>query len=457
MGYRTATVDTKLRKAGYVIRVKDKALGLDTTFQSLTQKKRIAEKQAEDVSSNLRRVKRGELSFGGDWSTLDKLYLLRTGHKPESQEKVRVKLQDAVDGYILSREDRKLAHNTLNLYRLHLAEIVKHFGNCQVEAIRRNQIQTWVTSQSKRKIVTGKHVGQMTDIKTVKKKVDSLKRLFRWLKQNGDYGGEFAPMFQNLEYPISGGDWDILDWETLAERQETLKREKLPADKRESFEKVYLSPEEVGRLLELAESKLSEGSPSQRRLFYALCFAAYTSARRSEIVRVRRRDIDFERGVVRLTIKKGRGDKPFRYLDFPIHSDLKPLLDEHMDEHKGEALFTSDDDHVVDSGFDEKEERSKASSLGNQLKDALIGTEFELCSGWHIYRHSFISAIGETLTPAQGMQLVGHHTESVHLRYRHDANDASEKAAHLEALNYTSGVKSGTQVVRNGSGFAACD
>jgi integrase len=378
-------------------------------------------------------------------------------HKPESQKKARVKLQDAVDWYVQSREDRKLAHNTLNLYRLHLGEIVKCFGNCEVESIRRNQIQAWITSQSKRKIVTGKHVGQMADIKTIKKKVDSLNRLFRWLKQNGYYDVDFAPMFQNLEYPISGSDWDILDWETLTERKETLEREKLPTDKRQSFEKVYLSPEEVGRLLELAESNLSEGSPSQRRLFYALCFAAYTSARRSEIVRVRRRDIDFERGVVRLTIKKGRGDKPFRYLDFPIHSDLKPLLAEHMDEHKGESLFTSDDDHLTDSGFDEKEERSKASSLGNQLKDALVGTEFELCSGWHIYRHSFISAVGEFLTPAQGMQLVGHHTESVHLRYRHDANDTSEKATHLEALNYNSDGKSRTQVVQNEKELTVCD
>jgi aspartyl aminopeptidase len=128
-----------------------------------------------------------------------------------------------------------------------------------------------------------------------------------------------------------------------------------------------------------------------------------------------------------------------------------------MNEHKGEALFTSDDDYLLDAGFDDKEERSKASSLGNQLKGALVGTEFELCSGWHIYRHSFISAIGETLTPAQGMQLVGHHTESVHLRYRHDANDTSEKAAHLESLNYNSDGKGRTQVVQNEKELAVYD
>jgi integrase len=452
-----ASLQKSPRKAGYVIDVKNKSLGLATSFQTHTDKKRSADALAAVVTSNLLRVERGELSFGEDWSTQEKLHLLKTGHKPESQKKVRVKLKDAVDWYVQSREDRKLAHNTLNLYRIHLGEIVKYFGNCEVESIRRNQIQTWIISQSKRKIVTGKHVGQMADIKTIKKKVDSLNRLFRWLKQNGHYDVDFSPMFQNLEYPISGSDWDILDWETLAERIDTLEREKLPTDKRQSFEKVYLSPEEVGRLLELAESNLSEGSPSQRRLFYALCFAAYTSARRSEIVRVRRRDIDFERGVVRLTIKKGRGDKPFRYLDFPIHSDLRPLLIEHMSEHKGEALFTGDDDHLVDSGFDDEEERAKASWLGNQLKKALVGTEFELCSGWHIYRHSFISAIGETLTPAQGMQLVGHHTESVHLRYRHDANDASEKAAHLESLSYNSDGKGRTQVVQNEKELVVCD
>ncbi len=180
-----ATLEKMPRKAGYVIHVKNKSLGLGTSFQSHTDKKRSADTLAAVVTSNLLRVERGELSFGEDWSTQEKLHLLKTGHKPESQKKVRVKLQDAVDWYVQSREDRKLAHNTLNLYRLHLAEIFKHFGNCHVEAIRRNQVQAWITSQSKRKIVTGKHVGQMADIKTIKKKVDSLNRLFRWLKQNG--------------------------------------------------------------------------------------------------------------------------------------------------------------------------------------------------------------------------------------------------------------------------------
>jgi hypothetical protein len=136
------------------------------------------------------------------------------------------------------------------------------------------------------------------------------------------------------------------------------------------------------------------------------------------------------------------------FLDFPIHSDLKPLLIEHMNEHKGEALFTSDDDHLTESGFDEKEERAKAEYLGHQLKEALVDTEFELCSGWHIYRHSFISAIGETLTPTQGMLLVGHHTESVHLRYRHSGSESFQKSAAVEAINYSSDPESRTQVVQ---------
>ena len=127
---------------------------------------------------------------------------------------------------------------------------------------------------------------------------------------------------------------------------------------------------------------------------------------------------------------------------------LSDILRTHLKEHVGESLFTSDDAHLTDVGFDEAEVRAKASWLGQQLKDALVGTEFELCSGWHIHRHSFISAIGETLTPADAMNLVGHRTGKVHLGYRHTKHD--KQAAAVESLNFSSSDKKrGTEVVRN--------
>ncbi|MFT4559893.1 MAG: hypothetical protein ACI92S_005288, partial [Planctomycetaceae bacterium] len=80
--------------------------------------------------------------------------------------------------------------------------------------------------------------------------------------------------------------------------------------------------------------------------------------------------------------------------------------------------------------------------------NTLVGTEFELCSGWHIHRHSFISAIGETLTPADAMNLVGHRTGKVHLGYRHTKHD--KQAAAVESLDFSSSDKKrGTEVVRN--------
>ena len=443
-----ATVEATPRKQGYVIRVRIRDLGLDTTFQSNTSKKRSADKLASSVNGNARRVSRGELTFGDGWSTRDKLHLLKTGHPPASQQKKSATLHDAVQRYLESRRQLNKAHNTVECYKIHLRNVTEFFGNCDVDGIKRSRIQEWIASQCETTITRGKHVGAKASVASVKKRVAALKRLLGWLKGNDEYDQDFDVVFRNLEYPIQKNRWDILGWQTLTERLDTLRREQLPLNQREAFEKVYLAPEEVGRLLEVAESKLLGGSLSQRRLFYALCFAVYTSSRRSEIVRVRRRDIDLDRGFVRLVLMKGRGDQAYRYLNFPIHPVLSEILRTHLEEHAGESLFTSDDAHLTESGFDEIEERSKGSWLGQQLKDALAGTEFELCSGWHIYRHSFISAIGETLTPQQAMVLVGHQTEGVHLRYRHAKRDT--QAAALESLSYGSPNKNrGTEVVQN--------
>ena len=168
-------------------------------------------------------------------------------------------------------------------------------------------------------------------------------------------------------------------------------------------------------------------------LYCAVCFAAYTSARRSEITRVRKQDLDLDRGIVRLTLLKGRGLKAYRYHDFPLHQDLIELLRVHANEHPHESLFTSDDAHLDGAGFDEKEVKEKASWLGQHLKMVLKDTEFEFTSGWHIHRHSMISMLGQSNDLELVMNLVGHQTEMVHLSYRHSSMSA--KADAVQAID----------------------
>ena len=106
----------------------------------------------------------------------------------------------------------------------------------------------------------------------------------------------------------------------------------------------------------------------------------------------------------------------------------KSLLCDHLKEHEHESLFTPDDAHLVGESFDEKDARAKFSWLSQHLKETLVTTEFESCSGWHIHRNSLISLLGWTNDKDFVMSLVGHETDMIHLRYRHSSMPAKADA-----------------------------
>jgi integrase len=444
-----AYVEAKPRASGFVVKIKSKALGLDTSFQTGTKTKRVAKAQCDSVNANISRVERGELVFADGWDARQKLFLLRTGQMPEVQKQAAVRLRDAIKRYVEAKRSLNKAHNTVVSYGIHLKNAADHFGDIKLENITRRMIQEWGTKQAKTVITSGKHIGELTSHASVQKRLAALKRLLKWLKSYHEIPDDYSEAFEGIELPIQESKWDILDWQTLAERRETLEKQGLPDDRREAFEKVYFNHDELARLIAVAEEKLFlDGTPASRRLFVALCFAAYTSARRSELVRVTRKDVNLEDGTVRLRLKKGRGQKAYKFHIFPLHDDLKELLAIHLEELPTNqlSLFASNDAHIVGDKFEEKEERSKAEALGDALKEALAETEFRLCSGWHIHRHSFISMLAENKVGIeQAKSLVGHSTSAIHLRYRHDSFSGRRETVDLVG----SLREKGTQGVQN--------
>ncbi|MEO2034359.1 MAG: hypothetical protein ABGZ35_19970, partial [Planctomycetaceae bacterium] len=86
-----------------------------------------------------------------------------------------------------------------------------------------------------------------------------------------------------------------------------LKKLGLPIDTKKSWEKVFFSDEEAAELVSLLEEKLSNSDDwNDQRLFGAVLCSAFTGARRSELTRVRRSDIDLDTGTITFRLLKGR-------------------------------------------------------------------------------------------------------------------------------------------------------
>lgn len=65
----------------------------------------------------------------------------------------------------------------------------------------------------------------------------------------------------------------------------------------------------------------------------------------------------------------------------------------------------------------------------NHLERALAGSKWQVLRGWHVLRHSFISALASRGIDQRFIdEFVGHTTEEMRRRYRHLWPDAQQQA-----------------------------
>jgi integrase len=153
-------------------------------------------------------------------------------------------------------------------------------------------------------------------------------------------------------------------------------------------------------------------------------FAAYTGARRSELLRSQLSDIDFKDKVVTIREKKRvRGKLTTRRV--PLSPPLATVLRGWLKIHPGGPHTFCHETAVI--------ERSRKSHQRDDGPIALTGDEaahhfrqtvddskWEVIKGWHCLRHSFISnCASKGIDQRMIDEWVGHSTESMRRRYRH--------------------------------------
>jgi integrase len=148
------------------------------------------------------------------------------------------------------------------------------------------------------------------------------------------------------------------------------------------------------------------------------CFAAYTGARRSEIVRALPSDIDLAARVVTIREKKRDNTKNTTH-HIPITPFLTEVMAQWPDKRgRGKSLFCKDDAGPIDSR-----------EAHNHFQRGLRASPWTVLKGWHVFRHSFISAMASKGVGQRMIyELVGHSSEEQRRRYRHLYPDVKQKA-----------------------------
>ncbi len=273
---------------------------------------------------------------------------------------------------------------------------------------------------------------------TIKKEIVTLRTAWNWAAKMGLVAGRFPN--DGLRYP------------KLDEKPPFMTREEIErqiaagglteAQKKELWNALFLTLPEVAELLDHLRQ-----AGTLPWVYPMACFAAHTGARRSELLRARVADVDFEGKTVLIHEKKRvRGKRTTRRV--PLSAFLAAVLTDWLASHPvGPCLFCNaavvarSKKRSRTTGH--RGEKTRASTLGGRLaavkererpgfgpitedeahdhlRRSLRGSRWSVIKGWHIARHSFASNCA-----AKGIdqrlidRWLGHTTDEMRRRYQH--------------------------------------
>lgn len=240
---------------------------------------------------------------------------------------------------------------------------------------------------------------------TIKKEIISLRTAWNWARGHLSLREEFPG--GSLDYGKTEEALPYMTWE------EAERRIAAGDEPEKVWEAVYLKADEIPSLLEWVKAR-----PVSPWVYPMVCFAAHTGARRSEIVRALPSDLDLAAGVVTIREKK-RDKNKLTTRRVPLTPFLKEVLREWMAERAhGKTLFCKGDGKAI-----------APREAHNYFQRGLRLSKWAVLKGWHVFRHSFISALASKGVDQRVIDdLVGHSTEQQRRRYRHLYPDVKQQA-----------------------------
>ncbi|MBB3204246.1 integrase [Rhodopirellula rubra] len=415
------------------------SLGFNTTFCTKTPSKVDANRLRRNIEGRVDRVKLDGTHPFYVWPKADQLAWIKTGKEPKRVEDAPITVAMAIKKYVEFKESQNRALNTTRGYDFHLRPAKRRFGEIPLRDITATLLQDWVIELAKSTITKGANRGKKLSVKSQKVKVDALKRVMRHFQSLGEPGMNDR-VFDAITYGVAAPDElsHLTPWTDFERRLGELERLGIDPATEGAFKRMILTESQLKEQLGYLESKLfQDGTLASTRLYATIYFCCVTGARRSELTRVRRRDLllDSDLPLVTLLKRKGRKDKDLLMQKAVLPTKLVPVLQRLLKllPDAQESLFTSDDKHLAGGGFSERVERSKANYLSKHLIAALKGSKWENTAGWHLYRHTFASRLlANGYSKTDVMELIGWCSDSMAQRYQHQTFD--RKAAIVNSL-----------------------
>ena len=310
------------------------------------------------------------------------------------------------DSYLKTFSNGAIEENSLYTVRIHLAHLEETLGaRYLMSGLNLADLQ--------------EHINRRQDGVegvTIKKEIDTFRDAWNWACRMKIVEGEFPSA--GLVYPKGTEKLPFMTWAEIE------RRIRQGGDPDDLWECLYLKEAEIAAFLDFLRGRKAPA------WLYPMCvMAAHTGARRSEMIRAERQDVDFEAGIITIREKKRvRGRLTTRRV--PMSTRLKEVLADLPD--MGTKLFGNRSAQAVQKAFMRAVGKNPSGAKNPKTKskkEVANWTKWSVMRGYHVLRHSFIS-----LLAARGIdqrvinELAGHTTEAMARRYRHLIPDVKEAA-----------------------------
>jgi integrase len=239
---------------------------------------------------------------------------------------------------------------------------------------------------------------------TIEKEIDTFRAAWNWACRMGMTQGVFPNT--GLVYPKTE---EKLPFMTFHEIERHINAGGNTDELREC---LFLTHTEITELLDHVE-----GRRIASWIYPAFTLTAHTGARRSEMMRARPEDVDLAGGTVTIREKKrARGKRTTRRV--PLTNRLADALAAWLAESGGNTFL-----------FGLGTRMRGSQTVQKAFHRALKGSRWQVLRGWHVLRHSFISALASRGVDQRLIDdFVGHQTEEQRRRYRHLYPSVQQKA-----------------------------
>ncbi|MBI2808181.1 MAG: site-specific integrase [Planctomycetes bacterium] len=372
-------------------------------------------------------------------------FLLHGGNVPEAVVAVseRVVFSGFKERYLQVQQNGGMEANSLATVTMHLGHVERTLGKgFPLQELTLADLQRHVTTRSQKK-----YRGKKLSPATLKREMSSFRAAWNWAAPMGLVKGSFPS--KGLVFPKSDEKLPFMTWPEIERRLQV--KGLSPSKIEELWACLYLRKNEIEELLEHVEE-----TATHPWVYPFVATAAYTGARRSELLRIEIADVDFDGDMILIREKK-RSRKQRTTRQVSLAPPLKKILQDWLTVHPGGHFLFCQNEVVARS-------KKRSTKTGYQSEDArpttqkerlatvavrarpgmvaltkdeahdhfqrtLAGSKWSVLRGFHVLRHSFISCLA-----AEGVDqriiddFVGHQTDEQRKRYRHLTPNVKQKA-----------------------------